>query len=41
MRAASLTSLFQQSGPFATVLLDVSQNSEDARHEHELRTREA
>jgi hypothetical protein len=41
MRAASLTFLFQQSGPFATALLDGSQDSEDARHEHELRTRAA
>ena len=41
MRTASLTPLFQQSGPFATVVLDVSQDSENAPHGHELRTRAA
>jgi hypothetical protein len=41
MRTASLTPRFQWSGPFATVLLDVNQDSENARHEHQLRTRAA
>jgi hypothetical protein len=39
MDTATLTPVFQAKGPFATVLLDVSRDSENAEHEHELRVR--
>jgi hypothetical protein len=41
MDTAPLSSLFSAKGPFATVLLDVSHDSENAEHEHELRVRSA
>ena len=41
MDTASLSHVFSASGPFATVLIDVSHDSEDGEHEHELRVREA
>lgn len=41
MDTSTLTSVTQSSGPFATVLVDVSQDSEQGQHEHELRVREA
>lgn len=41
MQTSTLTSVTQSSGPFATVLVDVSQDSEQGRQEHELRVREA
>ncbi len=41
MDTASLASVFQSSGPFATALIDVSHASETAAQEHELRVRAA
>lgn len=41
MRTDSLTAIFEASGPFATVMLDVSQDTENGRHEHDLRVRDA
>ncbi len=41
MDTASFAEIFQGSGPFATVLLDVSHDSENAEQEHELRVRAA
>ena len=41
METSSLASLYQATGPFATVLVDVSRDSENAAHEHELRVRSA
>jgi len=41
MDTASLSHVFSASGPFATVLLDVSRDSEDGAHGHELRVRDA
>ena len=39
METAPLSEIFQSSGPFATALVDVSHDSENAEHEHELRVR--
>jgi len=41
METAPLSPIFQSPGPFATVLVDVSHDSENAEHEHELRVRTA
>lgn len=41
MRTEPLSVIFKTPGPFATVLLDVSQDTENGRHEHDLRVREA
>ncbi len=41
MRTEPLSVIFKTPGPFATVLLDVSHNTENGRHEHDLRVREA
>src|SRR3712207_5654249 len=41
METASLTEAYQATGPFATALVDVSHDSENAEHEHELRVRTA
>jgi hypothetical protein len=41
MDTAALSDLFQATGPFATVLVDVSHDSENAAQEHELRVRAA
>jgi hypothetical protein len=41
MDTATLSSLFQAPGPFATVLVDVSRDDENAAHAHELRVRTA
>jgi hypothetical protein len=41
MDTAPLSDLFQATGPFATVLVDVSRDSENAEQEHELRVRAA
>lgn len=41
MNTSTLTTALQGSGPFATVLADVSQDTEHGRHEHELRVRAA
>ena len=41
MRTARLTSLYETEGPFATVMLDVSRDTENGAHEHELRVRAA
>jgi len=41
MDTAVLTPVFQSPGPFATVLIDVGRDSENAAHEHELRVRAA
>ena len=41
MDTSTLTSVFQAPGPFATVMLDVSHDSENAEHEHGLRVRSA
>ncbi len=41
MDTAPLNDLFQATGPFATVLVDVSHDSENAEQEHELRVRSA
>src|SRR3954447_18869508 len=41
MDTAPLSSVFSAKGPFATVLLDVSRDSENAEQEHELRVRAA
>jgi hypothetical protein len=39
MDASRLSTVFQANGPFATVALDVSHDSESGAHEHELRVR--
>jgi hypothetical protein len=41
MDTASLSPVFSAKGPFATVLLDVSHDSENAEQEHDLRVRSA
>jgi len=41
MDTASLSSAYQASGPFATAFVDVSHDSENGEHEHELRVRTA
>ncbi|MCW2815549.1 MAG: hypothetical protein JWN84_3004 [Nocardioides sp.] len=41
MDTSGLQDLYQQPGPFATVLVDVSRDSENGEHEHELRVRDA
>lgn len=41
MDTTTLSSVFSARGPFATVLLDVSHDSENAEQEHELRVRAA
>jgi hypothetical protein len=41
MRTQSFSAIFEAPGPFATVLLDVSQDTESGRHEHDLRVRDA
>jgi hypothetical protein len=41
MDASRLSTVFQADGPFATVTLDVSHDSESGAHEHELRVRAA
>src|SRR3954451_21459484 len=41
MDTASLYSAYQASGPFATAFVDVSHDSENGEHEHELRVRTA
>ncbi len=40
MRSEPLSVIFKTTGPFATALLDVSQDTENGRHEHDLRVRE-
>lgn len=37
MRTQSITSLYDKPGPFATVLVDISQDAEDGVHQRELR----
>lgn len=41
MDTTRLSHLYDDPGPFATVLIDVSQESENGRHEHDLRVRAA
>lgn len=41
MRTDSIADLFDRSGPFASVLVDVSQDTEDGAHQRELRVAEA
>lgn len=41
MDTTTLAPVYQSAGPFATVFVDVSQDSENGRHEHELRVRSA
>jgi Bacterial archaeo-eukaryotic release factor family 2 len=41
MKTTRLSPLYEAEGPFATVLLDVSHDTEHGAHEHELRVREA
>src|SRR4051812_50032873 len=41
MRTAALSNLYAASGPFASVTLDVSHDTENGEHEHELRVRAA
>ena len=41
MRTSSLSDLYAAPGPFASVTLDVSHDSENGEHEHELRVRAA
>lgn len=41
MKTTPLTPLLEQPGPFATVFVDVSQDSENGRHERDLRARDA
>jgi hypothetical protein len=41
MKTTRLTELYAETGPFATVILDVSHDSENGEHEHELRVRAA
>jgi Bacterial archaeo-eukaryotic release factor family 2 len=41
METAPLSDVFNASGPFATVLVDVSHDNENAEQEHELRVRSA
>jgi hypothetical protein len=37
MKTARLSGVYEAGGPFASVLLDVSHDSENGAHEHELR----
>lgn len=41
MRTQRLATVYEKQGPFASVTLDVSHDSENAEHEHELRLRAA
>jgi hypothetical protein len=41
MDTTNLSTVYSAEGPFATVLVDVSRDSENAEHEHELRVRSA
>jgi len=41
MDTATLASVLTKPGPYATVLVDVSQDTESGRHEHETRVRDA
>ncbi|MCW2851707.1 MAG: hypothetical protein JWM84_1371 [Nocardioides sp.] len=41
MRLSTFTHLYESTGPFASVLLDVSHQTETGEHEHELRVRAA
>jgi hypothetical protein len=41
MKTTELSPLLTAPGPYATVFVDVSEDSENGRHEHELRAREA
>ncbi len=41
METAPLSDIYQSAGPFATVLVDVSHDSENAEQEHQLRVRTA
>src|SRR3954469_15232763 len=41
MKTTRLSTLYGASGPFATVMLDVSHDNENGEHEHELRVRAA
>ena len=41
MDTTRLSHLYDDPGPFATVMIDVSQDSENGRHEHDLRVRAA
>ncbi|HET7305578.1 MAG TPA: Vms1/Ankzf1 family peptidyl-tRNA hydrolase [Segeticoccus sp.] len=41
MRTASLAPIYEQAGPFATVLVDVSQEGGGGEREHELRVKDA
>lgn len=41
METSSLSSVYEASGPFATVLIEVSRDSENAEHEQDLRVRSA
>ena len=41
MQTAALTEVYAATGPFATALIDVSHDSENAEREHELRVRAA
>jgi Bacterial archaeo-eukaryotic release factor family 2 len=41
MKTARLSDLYAEPGPFATVMLDVSHDTENGEHEHQLRVRAA
>ena len=41
MQTTTLSTLYQSTGPFATVLIDVGHENENGEHEHELRVRAA
>jgi hypothetical protein len=41
MKTAQLSHLYEAEGPFATVMIDVSHDSENGEHEHGLRVRQA
>src|SRR3954451_23868861 len=41
MDTTHLAALFQHDGPFASVLIDVSHDTENGEHEHDLRVRAA
>jgi hypothetical protein len=41
MDTSAFAALFQETGPFATVLVDVAHDTENGEHEHELRVRAA
>ncbi len=41
MDTSTLSTLFHETGPFATVLADVGNDTENGAHEHELRVRAA